>query len=543
MGIKLRPYQREALDTIVNASVDEKNLLLAAATGAGKTIIFSELSKQFAQNYNLRVAILVHREILARQAAEKMRTIWPEAAVSVACSSLGRVDLSGKIVIGSYQTFARRKFKAFDVCIVDEVHRLAPQNQESQYKNVIDKMRQVYPEMRLLGVTATPYRLTHGYIYGKKHRPGAANWFNKCHYEIGINTLISDGFLVPYRAKEAEKIDLSGVGKKSTGDYNETDIETEMTKPIHLESIIHAYREHGEGRQHVVIFAVSIKHAEMINNMLVNNGYNTGIVHSKMSKPERADTLQKFDTGQLEFIVNVNVLTEGWDSTAVNLIMLCRPTLSAALYVQMVGRGLRLHEGKKDCLILDFSGNCSRHGDPSAPLVTWAGSKGDKEQGMPLKECPECGCFSPVVSRSCEYCGYEFSEEEETQVNAALAFKKLDWGPKAYTIQNYKIEDYISQRGNRMLKLTLICGENILNSITVNHFLDFNGASWYGLNKARGFWREYGSGEVPESVTEACERFRGAVTIPKKAIIKKDGKYWELVRFDNEHKSTNTVAM
>ena len=169
--VTLRPYQEAALQAVLGDMRTHKNVLLQAATGAGKTIMFSAITRLFVEKWGLHVAILAHREQLVRQAADKLLKVWPEGEdkVGIACHSVtSSVDVNRQVVIGSPQTLARRlgDLPEQPLLIVDECHRLPPAGKKSQYAVLINRLREYYPDMRMLGVTATPYRLGHGYIYG-----------------------------------------------------------------------------------------------------------------------------------------------------------------------------------------------------------------------------------------------------------------------------------------------------------------------------------------------------------------------------------------
>ncbi len=541
MAVTLRPYQEEALAAVVSACLEERFLLLQAATGAGKTILFSELIKRFMGEYDMRIAIVAHREVLVRQAYEKLLKVWPEAVmhVGLACSSVSsEVRVDRPVTIGSPQTLARRLgvMPPPHLVIRDEVHRLPPANEKSQDRELIDAWTGYYPELRVLGVTATPFRFGHGYIYGERCRPGKKNWFPRLHYSIGISTLQDQGFLVPYRALEAENIDaeLAGV-RTDKGEFNTADLAGIMSKEVHVGSAVNAYQEHGQGRRHVVAFCVTIDHAEKVRSAFEAAGYQSGIVHSQMSKEARDFALRRFDAGELRVICNVGVLTEGWDSTAVDCLIMCRPTLSPALYVQIIGRGLRTHPGKTDCLVLDLSGNCARHGDPDDPRVTVPGQNKRKVQASdePVgKICPACKLLAPSGAVECRECGHEFPRPVVQEINEAVSLRDVHWAPFPVRVDSARAESYLSRAGNRMLKVAMTCFNGGTVPILVNHFMDIEGhASSYGQSKAFMLWRRLSGGqEPPRTVDEAVTRF-GEITLPAEVLIKQDGKYFNVTRW------------
>lgn len=413
---RLRAYQKEALSAVMEAIKTQKNVLVQAATGAGKTILFSALIKQFLKRKkDARVYVLAHREQLIWQARSKLCQVWPECEkdIGLACASTGRkVDVFKPIVIGSPQTLSRgpETLPRADMMIIDECHRLAPANKDSQYRRLIDAMRGNSPEMRLVGVTATPYRLGQGLIYGEQCKDKGANWFDSMCFSIGTELLQEQGYLVPLRLFAPVDPDLSEVGT-ADGDYIVKQLSDTMSKAVHVHSALDAVERHASGRKHIVVFAVSIQHAELLRDSFRETGRKAEAVHSKMPHGERLRILKAFDDGEIDVLCNVGVLTEGWDCKPVDCMVMCRPTKSPALYVQMAGRGLRTCKGKKDCIMLDVSGNWTRHGRPENPDLK---TRGKKEPDTPQgRRCPECGFINKYGAIVCDYCGYKWEEQED----------------------------------------------------------------------------------------------------------------------------------
>lgn len=258
--MELRPYQQEALSAVLAALRGERFVLLQAATGAGKTIMFSALIRHFMERYRMRIGVLAHREVLIRQARDKLLQVWPEGAphIGLACSGAAReIDVEAPVVIGSPQTLINRLnvMPPVDLLIIDESHRVPPANEKSQYRTLIERLTEYKPSMRVLGVTATPHRLGHGLIYGHRCRAGRSNWWERLHFKIGIAALQEQGYLVPLRAKEAENIDedLSAV-RTDKGEFNTAELAAVMEKEIHVGSAVNALRKYGESRAHVVAF-------------------------------------------------------------------------------------------------------------------------------------------------------------------------------------------------------------------------------------------------------------------------------------------------
>lgn len=521
------------------------SVLIQAATGAGKTIFFSALIRHCMEQYNMRIGVVAHREQLVRQAADKLLKVWPGGApqIGVACASVSKfVELERPVVIGSPQTLANRlgDMPPLHMLIVDECHRLPPANVQSQYGDLINRLRDYYPEMRLVGVTATPFRLQHGFIFGNRCRKGARNWFTHMTYSISIKTLQEQGFLVPYRALQAHTPDLSGV-KKTGGEYSLSDLGNKMSDALHVGSAVKAVQEYAPDRRHIVVFAVTIEHARALRDAFLAAGYSAACVHSKQPQQKRLSILDDFDRGNLQVVCNVGVLTEGWDCTSVDCMVMCRPTLSPALYVQMVGRGLRLHEGKENCLLLDLSGNWIQHGDPNDPLVEWGDGFGGKkkaraESGEPQgMECPKCHHLTEASRITCPWCGYELKvlQNERVEMTEAVAPPPMQFGMQQATVRDWTLAPFTSRAGNYMLKLALSCEiPGKVFPVNVNHFIDIEGAgSARGHLRALRDWKIFtGNDAVPLSVDEAMTRL-DELHVPPTVWIEKHGQYYNVEKW------------
>lgn len=448
--MELREYQNAALRTIFERMVQKDNILIELPTGAGKTIIFSALIRQMREKWrNSRVMVLAHREQLVEQAADKFMQVAPylQGEVGIACASRGRVDIDRQIVIGSVQTVARRlersgaQFPRFDVLIIDEAHRIPPRRagKTNQYQDVITGMRKIRPGMRLVGVTATPYIMRHGRIYGEEGiKAGEENWFAELDYSLQTADLVEKGFLVPYRAKHMVDMseELSGVGL-TMGEYKTDELSEVMRRNVHVEESLQAFREHHEGRHRAIAFCVDIAHAEKMAVHFRENGLEAVAVHSGLKKAQRERIYADFHAGKIDLLCNVRLLTEGWDAPEVDLILFCCPTKSKPLYIQEVGRGLRPAEGKRDCLLLDLSGNCLAHGDPGHPAWTDFRERqqnGDGQKTVTSKVCPLCGEINFIGALRCSGkdaqgnpCSHVWKREEPPASPREVKMQEVDF--------------------------------------------------------------------------------------------------------------------
>ena len=400
-------------------------MLICAPTGAGKTVIMAELCRRLLQRYEgVSVLILAHRKELIEQTEHKLLTVWPQAPVGVYSAALDRREVA-QITVGSRDTVAPviDKLGQFSFLIIDEAHRVSVKD-EGRYRAIIARLKEQYPSLVVIGFTATPFRLGQGRIYG----PGKL--FTDLAYRIGLRTLIDAGHLVDYRfplVAESAVIDTEGL-RTVGGDFDEGELAERATADGMVRAAVLDWMEQATQRRASVFFCVSILHAEMVAEELLRHGILCPVVTGKTPASERSEALERFAAGAFRAIANVGVLTEGWDCPICDCIVLLRPTQSAALYVQMVGRGLRLSDDKPDCLLLDYGGNVERLGKPEDAQEKEPKAREKKEPGAPgAKRCGEwaegtdgaagqwihgCGAENAVGAKECCQCGQPFFKHQ-----------------------------------------------------------------------------------------------------------------------------------
>jgi len=472
------------------------------------------------------------------------------------------VDMHSPVVFGSIQTLASRieTLPLFHLVVIDEAHRLPPRTKESQYQKVLDRLQSYYSDLRIFGLTATPFRLNWGPIYGRKHKrlsddDPSGNWFDDLDLEIGIKQLQDiqpddqnpdAPYLCGMRAFVEDKrisVELSGIAK-TAGEYNQAELSDLMQKTIHLQTALTAYQKYKEGRSRCVVFGVDIDHAEKLKKVFSDAGVLCECVHSEKAKKQNDEILARFDAGLIPVVVNVGVLTEGWDCRSVDLLILCRPTMSAALFVQIVGRGLRMFPDKKDVLILDLAGNFNRHGPPWAPILPDYSSPGRPKEPFvrPDKKCPACGHENPAGCWCCKECG-EILRVKQVEAAKAIKLRELNLnrmrqgadGQRGQVV-SMLFGKHITWQGNPCLKVSVFveleAGKDSLKGnlscgvgINATHFYRFNGpGAWYFGR----FWKQIGADiPLPQSMEEAINA-RNNITVLPRVTVKKDGKYWKV---------------
>lgn len=384
----LRPYQTDAVhETLRHFRAEKSPAVIVLPTGAGKSLVIAELAR-IAKG---RVLVLAHVKELVEQNHAKYISFGLEAGIFSA--GLNRKEVRQKVIFGSIQSIARAPedfFENFSLLIIDECHRVSAEG-ETQYFQVISKLQRLNPELCILGLTATPYRLGLGWIYNynvpkKIQHTDEDRFFKKCLFELSIRYMIKNQFLTPPVKIDSPVAcyDFSSLKLNGTH-YVQTQIEAllkdqKRITPLIIKNII----EMAKDREGVMIFTSSVNHAIEIMQSLP--AFVSALVVGDTDDKERDEIIEAFKNKKLKYLVNVSVLTTGFDAPHVDVIAILRPTESVSLYQQIIGRGLRLSPGKSDCLILDYTGQGH---DLFAPEIDE-----DKPSSKAVRvevPCPDCG--------------------------------------------------------------------------------------------------------------------------------------------------------
>lgn len=385
---QLRPYQNDAVQATLRHFRQERSpAVIVLPTGAGKSLVIAELAR-LAKG---RVLVLAHVRELVEQNHAKYLAFGLKAGIYSA--GLGRKDQDDKVIFGSIQSIARADqefFKDFSLLIVDECHRVSDEG-ETQYQHVIGLLQEANPDLAILGLTATPYRLGLGWIYEfnaskKELKSSQPRFFKKCIFELSIQKMIDEGFLTPpvridspVASYDFSSLELKG-GRFVISEIEKTLKDQKRITPLIMQNIVDMAKD----RQGVMIFTSSVRHATEIMASLPP--YVSALVVGDTSSQDREETILAFKERKLKFLVNVSVLTTGFDAPHVDVIAILRPTESVSLYQQIVGRGLRLSPGKQDCLILDYTGQAH---DVFAPEV--GNARPNSQSEIVAVPCPACG--------------------------------------------------------------------------------------------------------------------------------------------------------
>lgn len=532
--LTLRPYQRESIDALnLHLQTKTNNPCVVLPTGAGKSLVMASAIAEWRKEYPpFRCIVLAHRKELVEQNSAEYMGLFSDAAdgsVGIYAAGLGMKNMDAAITFAGIDSVYRKAghFKPFDAIIVDEAHRI-PVRGEGKYREFISMAKELNPNIRVVGFTATPYRLGSGPICHKDYI------LNEICYEANIAQLIADGYLSPLRSKcgEAEP-NLTDV-KKSGGDYQQKDLgrimaDNDLVCRAVADALSHL---NAEGRKCVVWFCTDIKHVDEVSRRLWEHGEKNAVVTGKTDAKVRDRLVEEFRAGVYRHILNVNVFTEGFNVKQVDAVVLLRPTLSKGLYCQMVGRGLRLHPNKKDCIILDYARCIETHG-PIDDL-------GDENVRIAI--CSECREVFARPLGKCPHCGWEIPkqevermerEERQRAEHEARAARLAILGslPQRLDVDDVSINIHRKENSPESLCVTYRSGMR-----TVREWLCF-GHGGYAEKKARDWWRDRFGNDEAERVTVqsiagdmfSAQRIK-AVT--KSVTALKKGKYYEVVGWE-----------
>lgn len=424
----LRDYQRRAIDQLYDwfEKNPTGNPCLVLPTGAGKSHIVAALCKDALQNWpETRILMLTHVKELIEQNAEKLRQHWPGAPMGIYSASVGRKQLDEPITFAGIQSIRSkaRKVGHIDLCIIDECH-LVSHRDEGGYRTLLAELLAINPALRVVGLTATPYRLGHGLI------TDAPALFHDLIEPVSIEELVFKGHLSPLRSKLTKaRLDTSGVHKRG-GEFIESELQAAVDTDLNNSQVVREVLQLAGDRKSWLFFCAGVDHARHVAETLQGHGIPTGCVTGETSKAERAELIRAFRAGELRALTNANVLTTGFDAPGIDLIVMLRPTMSPSLYVQMAGRGMRVADGKVDCLVLDFAGVVQTHGPITAvqpPKKRGEGGSGE----VPMKVCDNCDELVHISVMTCPACGHAFPAPE----------------PKTYSLHN---DDIMGIEGDTM---------------------------------------------------------------------------------------------
>lgn len=527
--MQLRPYQRDALSAVYTFW-DEGggNALIEAATGTGKSLIIATLCKELLTSWPaLRIGVVTHVKELIAQNCQEMIRAWPGAPVGIYSAGIGRRDTRAKILFCGIQSVHNRaaQLGGFDVMIIDEAH-LCPRNADTMYGKFIADCRGLVPDMRIVGLTATPYRLDSGRLDG-----GDGSLFDKIVYRYGIGEGVRDGFLSPLISKATlTEINVDAVPVRG-GEFAAHELQVAAIASSNIQPACYELVQLGKDRRAWLVFATGVSHAWEVAKEIRSYGVGgVEVVSGETPSGDRDRIIAAYRAGQIRCLVNVNVLTTGFNVPHVDLIGWMRPTLSTGLYVQGTGRGTRLAPGKTDCLVLDWSGNIRRHG-PVDDIQIADRSGRDSGRVKPgdirAKECPSCNSLVGLSTLACPHCAYawprEDREKHEGQADATASIMKSA-PPKWLQVLDISFNYHPAKPEKPpTMRVDYQCGVAMHKEwVCPEH-------EGFARQKAEDWWKRMGGSlPVPATVKEALSR-SDELDWPREICVRPDGKFFRIV--------------
>ena len=523
--IELRPYQKEAIDFTLNYMAEnEGNPLIVLPTGTGKSIVIAEFCRQILSQWaDTKILVITHVRELIKQNYDELKGLWADAPAGINSAGLNQRQYKDSILFCGIQSIYNKagKFGKVDLILIDEAH-LIPRNSNTMYRKFITALKVGNPDMRVIGLTATPYRLDSGILHSGKDA-----LFDAVSYEAPLSEMVDQGYLTRLISKQPNtRLDVTGVGTRG-GEF----IAGELERAVDKDDVNHAAVEEivtlGRDRKSWLLFCAGVKHATHIADIIRSKGITCETIFGETPKAERDRIVADFKAGKIQALASMGVLTTGFNAPSVDLLCLLRPTQSTGLYVQIMGRGMRNAPGKEDCLVLDFAGNVARHGpvdhiNPKKPRATTG------EGEAPTKTCPECKSIVHAAAKECDDCGYIWPEREVKIEHTATTLPVMG---AAIPSQWVKVNAVAYRRHKKAGKPDSVAVEYRSGLSVYREWLCFEHKG-YPRDKALKWWRQRmsGPGILPNTVTDALFKAH-VLKKPTEIKVRRNGKYTEIVNF------------
>lgn len=543
----LRPYQARAIAELWSwfASHPHEDPILEASVGAGKSLLIAAIAKRVVEEApGARVLVLMHQRELLEQNLDKLMRIWPDADVGVYSAAMGKRSLFRQITyatIGSVYKIAARMGR-IDMVLADECHLISPKD-VGIWRGFIKDLRRYCPQMRVIGLTGTPFRGNGTWLTADKDA-----LFSAIATRVTMRELLDLGFLAPLVSVKTEtRIETADV-KLSGGEYVVADLARAADKVELVESACDEIIKLARGRRRWLVFAVTVEHAQHVNEALCRRGVAAAVVHGDTPKAERAEIIDAYRRGTLKCLVNVAVLTTGFDVQEVDFIALLRATKSLVLYNQVCGRGLRvvgadltdsIRNGKANCIWADFTSTTEGLGPVDLLKGREPPKKGKGE--APFRICDNCGNRNHASALICRDCGHQFPEPERIKhgvgaTGAAVMGQEVDVLRPTYEVTEVRYRVHVKQgaeSASKSMRVEYLQGLKVVAQEWV--LMDHDG---YGRRKAEAWWgrrvAEPGI-PVPANTDQAVEwAAAGALVAPHAVQVSLEGKYPEIIYYQWE---------
>ena len=523
--IKLRPYQEEAISSTMRYMEENDGYpLIVLPTGTGKSVVIAEFCRSTLKEWpDTKILVVTHVRELIKQNYDELKGLWPEAPAGVNSAGLNKRDYAPPIVFCGIQSVYNKatKFEKVDLVIVDEAH-LIPRKTNTMYQKFLAKLKVLNPHTRVIGLTATPYRLDSGLLH-----EGTGALFNAISYEADLGDMVKEGYLTKLVSKQPKtRLDVSGVSIRG-GEYVAGELERAVDRTDVNDSVVREIIQLGRDRKSWLIFCAGISHATHIAELIRGYGITCETIFGETPKTERDRIVADFKAGRIRALASMGVLTTGFNAPPVDLLALVRPTQSTGLYIQIMGRGMRNYPGKADCLVLDFAGNVARHGpvdrvNPKKPR------KSTGEGAAPTKTCPNCQSIVFAGTSECPDCGYVWPQKPPDIDQTATTLPVMSSTAPAEWVRVNAVAYRLHHKDGKpdSMRVEYRCG-----LATFREWVCFNHKG-FPRDKAVKWWRSRMSkpGILPENTNQAIA-LSDQLMKPMEIKVQKNGQYTEIKDF------------
>lgn len=516
--MQLRYYQDDAVCAVLNYLDNNTtgNPVVAMPTGTGKSVVIAEIVRRVLMRWpTIRFMMATHVKELIAQNADKLHTMLPGVDLGIYSAGLKQKTALSPVVYGGVASMVKnpKLFGHRHLMLVDECHLISDTN-EAMYLTLIDQLRIMNPKLRVVGFTATPYRMGLGLL--TNGRMFDAICYDDTTLER-FNQLIAQGYLAMLIPQQTDAyIDKEGVLTSSTGDYVQAQAE-DRAMQVTRAALTEAVMKHRHTRFSWLVFAGGLKHCYQIRDILTELGVTCTVIHSNskdypITEKERDDRIADFKAGKYQAVINYGVLTTGFDHPPIDMIIMLRLTKSVPLWVQMLGRGTRPFDGnhifppKKNCLVLDFARNTRLLGPINDPIIPQ--KKGGGVGDAPVKICECCGTYNHISVKWCVGCGeeFQFAVKIHKQADDAELIRDLDpVYERFYVTQVY----YSRHKPSKFSK-------SGLDTLKVAYFVKGQALPFYeyiciehkghARNSAVNWWSQRSATDCPATIEEALQQ-------------------------------------
>lgn len=530
-----RDYQDAAFPAVLDWFEHGKGWpLVVAPTGSGKSLLIAEFIRRALEiDPTVRVIVIAHVSELLDQNAKAIQGQCPGIHLTFYNAKMKKKNMDGQVVVGSIQSIYKKAHQIqnppADIIIIDEAHMI-PHDGDGMYRRFFNDMKQINPYVKCIGYTATPFRTKGGLLH-----KGKGALFDGICYEIGIVDLINQGYLSPILTPTMNmKMDTSGVAVHG-GDYVAKQLEQAVDTDEITQACVDEIMDYCAGRNKWLVFTTGISHCEHVRDEIRSRGIACEMLTGKTPTEERNHIIawHKERAQEPRCLVNVSVLTTGYDNPHIDLLVFMRPTRSPVLYIQMIGRAMRIAPGKHDAIVLDFGAVIETLGP--IDQIRLPQKREGQEGKAPSKTCPECGEENHAAARICIQCGFEFPKAESNIDSKASEAAIISTQIKPQKVPVAAVNYYRHKKDGKPDTLRVEFRSGMLKTFNKWLCLEHSGTP---RALAAIWWREASAGKnAPSKIDEALKR-TSELRKPEFIYVKKVGKYFEVIGAEYEKEIT-----